>query len=381
MKLWDAIVVGAGPGGCAAAYDLALAGREVLLLDRAEFPRQKACAGGLTLKAVKALRYSIEPVVRHHIARMRVKRDANQSIVLRRRSPYCIMTVRQELDDYCFRQTLAAGAEYRRIRTFTAITEDTSGVTIIADGHALMARFLIGADGVHSQVRHLTGSGDGWFWRAFALEATVPLPNAAEHELVFDFAPVRDGYGWIFPKGDHINIGLYSYASEEKIDRTRLASYIRDHCGNASATEVIGQFAGFGAARHEIAATRIFLVGDAGGFVDPLTGEGIYFAIASGQAAAAAIKSELGSDVPAHLHFTQGTAKLRAELAISTSAARWFYGNLDQGCRLLSIPMLRAAALNAFANGLGLSRLAAHAKKLVRLTSSRENLILNRHEL
>ena len=79
-------------------------------------------------------------------------------------------------------------------------------------------------------------AGAGWFWRAFALEATVPLPNAAEQELVFDFAPVRDGYGWIFPKGDHINIGLYSYASDEKIDRTRLAAYIRDRCGDASAT-------------------------------------------------------------------------------------------------------------------------------------------------
>ncbi len=364
MKLWDAIIVGAGPAGCAAAYDLATAGNEVLLLDRAEFPRQKACAGGLTLKAVKALRYSIEPVVRQHVAHMRVERNANRSIVLRRRSPYCVMTVRHELDDYCFRQTLAAGAEFQRIRTVSAIAEDSSGITVVADGETLQARFLIGADGVHSQVRQLTDASAGWFWRAFALEATVPLPNASEQELVFDFAPVRNGYGWIFPKGDHINIGLYSYADDEKIDRTRLGAYIRDRFGDASATSVIGQYAGFGASRHEITATRVFLVGDAGGFVDPLTGEGIYFAIASGQAAAAAIKSELDSDAPAYLHFVDGTAKLRAELAISTSAARWFYGNLDQGCRLLSMPMLRTAALNAFANGLGLARLAKHAKNL-----------------
>jgi len=381
MKPWDAIVVGAGPAGCAAGYDLAIAGRKVLLLDRAEFPRQKACAGGLTLKAVNALRYSIEPVVRQHVSHMRVERDANRTIVLRRRSPYCVMTVRHELDDYCFHRTLAAGAEFRRIRAFTAITEDSSGVTVTADGQVLKARFLIGADGVHSQVRQLTGGGAGWFWRAFALEATVPLEDASEQDLVFDFAPVRDGYGWIFPKGDHINIGLYSYAGDEKIDRARLAAYIRDRYGDASATSVIGQYAGFGASRHEITTTRIFLVGDAGGFVDPLTGEGIYFAIASGQAVAAAIDSELDLEAPAHLHFMQGTAKLRAELAISTSAARWFYGNLDQGCRLLSVPLLRAAALNAFANGLGLAGLAEHAKKIVRLTSPRENLSFRRDAL
>ncbi|MGA7317525.1 MAG: geranylgeranyl reductase family protein [Silvibacterium sp.] len=370
MKLWDAIVVGAGPAGCAAAYDLALAGREVLLLDRAEFPRQKACAGGLTLKTVRALRYSVEPIIRQQISHVRLEPDASQATVLRRRSTYCFMTVRRELDDYCFRQTLAVGAKFQRIRAITAISEDSSGVAITFDGQPLQTRFLIGADGVHSRVRQLTSGDAGWFWRAFALEATIPLTNAAEHDLIFDFAPVRDGYGWIFPKGDHINIGLYSYASEEKIDRARLAAYIRNRRGDATAADVIGQYAGFGAAQHKIGATRIFLTGDAGGFVDPLTGEGIYFAIASGQAAAAAIEANLSSDTCAHRYFAQVTARIREDLRISTSAARWFYANLDQGCRLLAMPLLRTAALNAFANGLGIAKLALRAKKLLRLAST-----------
>lgn len=59
--VWDAVVVGAGPAGCAAAYDLAQGGASVLLVDRSDFPRLKACAGGLTMKALWALRYSIEP--------------------------------------------------------------------------------------------------------------------------------------------------------------------------------------------------------------------------------------------------------------------------------------------------------------------------------
>ncbi len=369
MQTWDAIVVGAGPAGCAAAYDLAAAGREVLLLDRAIFPRQKACAGGLTLKTVQALRYSVDPVVRQKISHMRLERDGSRSSVLRRRSPYCYMTVRRELDDYCLRQTLSAGAKFQHIRAIEAVTEDESGVTLRADGQALRARFLIGADGVHSRVRQLTDGGKGWFWRAFALEAVVPIAAAAEQELVFDFAPIRDGYGWVFPKGDHVNVGLYSYAPEEKIDRARLAAYIHRRFGTVSAEDMIGQYAGFGAAQHRILPTRTFLVGDAGGFVDPLTGEGIYFAIASGQAAAEAIEADLKSETTAYERFAQITAKVRADLAVTTSGARWFYSNLDQGYRILSLRLLQSTVLNAFAKGFNPARLAARVRRLLPRTS------------
>ncbi len=365
MKTWDAIIVGAGPAGCAAAYDLAAAGREVLLLDKADFPRQKACAGGLTLKAVKALRYSVEPVVRQKIGRMRLERDRARATTMRRRTPCCFMTVRQELDEFCFRKTVAEGAQFRRIRAIDAITQDSSGVDVSVDGETLRTRFLIGADGVHSRVRQLTGMGSGWFWRAFALEAMVPLPDAAAHDLVFDFAPVRDGYGWIFPKGDHLNIGLYSCASEEKIDRARLSAYIRSRSIHADADSMIGQYAGFGAGQHSPAAGRIFLTGDAGGFADPLTGEGIYFAIVSGQAAAAAIECNLASGIPAHEEFARATAPIRADLALCTSGARWFYQNLDLAYRLISMPIVHPFALNAFANGSDLTSLAARVKKLI----------------
>ncbi|MBV8436741.1 MAG: geranylgeranyl reductase family protein [Silvibacterium sp.] len=365
MKTWDAIIVGAGPAGCAAAYDLAVHGREVLLLDKSDFPRQKACAGGLTVKTVKALRYSIEPVVRQRIAQIRVERDAGRAAILCRRSAFCFMTVRQEFDYFCVRQTIAAGAQFRRISAITTITQEASGVTLWVDGELLRTRFLVGTDGVHSRVRQLTGMGSGWFWRAFALEATVPLPDASSQDLVFDFAPVRGGYGWVFPKGNHLNIGLYSCAAGERIDRARLSAYIRSRSGDVDAEDMIGQYAGFGAAQHNYLSGRIFLAGDAGGFVDPLTGEGIYFAIVSGQAAAAAIERDLEDGIPAHAEFVRNTAAVRADLGISTSAARWFYRNLDLGYRLLSMTVVHRFALNAFANGPDLASLAARVKQLL----------------
>jgi geranylgeranyl reductase family protein len=376
MRLWDAIVIGAGPAGCAAAYDLARSGREVLLLDRAEFPRQKACAGGLTLKTVRALRYSVEPVTRQQLAHIRIESDSRPDVVLRQRAPYCFMTVRQELDDYCLRQTIAAGAHHQRIRSLNEIEEHPDRVTLKIDGQTLHTRFLIGADGVHSRVRQLTqqvsGKNADWFWRGFALEACVRVANPSSEDLIFDFAPVRDGYGWIFPKGDHVNIGLYSYSADEKIDRARLSAYIRAHFGDVPAEDIIGQYAGFGAAQHTVSATRTFLVGDAGGFVDPLTGEGIYFAVVSGQAAAEAVEAALHSGLAAHLRFQQATASLRADLAVSTSAARWFYNNLEHGCTLLAMPWIKGLALRAFAEGLNLSELALRVRKFVAVRPRRQ---------
>jgi geranylgeranyl reductase family protein len=365
MKIWDAIVVGAGPAGCAAAYDLAVRGREVLLIDKADFPRQKACAGGLTIKAVKALRYSIEPVVRQKIDRIRIEREPDRTTILGRRFTCCLMTVRQEFDDFCFRQTVDVGAQFRRIRSIDTVDQSFTDVTLSVDGETLRAKFVVGADGVHSRIRQLTGMGSSWFWRGFALEAIVPHAGARAEDLTFDFAPVRDGYGWVFPKGNHLNIGLYSYADNEKIDRARLLAYVRHRVATADADCIIGQYAGFGAAQHSPPPGRIFLAGDAGGFVDPLTGEGIYFAIASGQAAAVAIESDLTSGSPAQEEFARATAPLRANLAIATSAARWFYRNLDLAYRLISIPLLHKTALNTFSNGSDLSRLADRVRKML----------------
>lgn len=364
MQVWDAIVAGAGPAGCACAYDLAAVGKQVLLLDKAAFPRMKACAGGLTMKTVRALRYSIEPVVRQSIDRMVLEERDSSRIPVRKRKSICVMTERSELDAFCLARTIDAGAVFQRIQEIKGIDEHADEVIVTTQNAMLRGRFLVGADGVNSQVRRMTSDG-AWFRKAFAMEANVPR-NAMNEDLVFDFAPVAAGYGWVFPKRDHINIGLYNLDQDDKLNRSRLSAYIAARFGNdVRAEKVVGQHAGFGAAQHRIERDRIFLVGDAGGFVDMLTGEGIYGAVVSGQAAAKAILFDLKKKAPAKDTFVHLTENLRQNLGIAERIATSFYASPQRGFRAMKMPLLRSAILKGYADGLDLSGLVKTAGRLL----------------
>jgi geranylgeranyl reductase family protein len=366
-ELWDAMVVGAGPAGCAAAYDLAAAGRSVLLLDKHDFPRAKACAGGLTLKAVRALRYSIEPVIRQVVRRVQLEgADPLQpaadrlNTLLRSREPICVMTVRTELDEFCLRKTIAAGACFRRISPVRQIVRSGEEVHLLTDGGLYRARFLIGADGASGQLRRLCAGGS-WFSQGFALEVRTAM-SMDDTELTFDFASVQNGYAWIFPKGDHLNVGVYSPSSSASVTRSRLLGYVKARLETEAVEHVVGQYLGIGAGCGQAEdmqpdlRDRVFLVGDAGGFVDPLTGEGIYGALLSGQAAAAAVLSETHG--AAGVAFASALAEYRHTLRFSSRAAAAFYANPARGFRAMRLPFVRRTLIRTYTHGLNVKSLA-----------------------
>ncbi|HZL26934.1 MAG TPA: geranylgeranyl reductase family protein [Acidobacteriaceae bacterium] len=407
---YDILIAGAGPAGCAAAYDLARAGKRVLLLDRRSFPRPKACACGLTRKTLKALRYSVDPVIERVCKEIVLQRAANleasiadksAEVRIRSRSAICAMAVRERFDDFCLQQTLAAGAQLRKIETIVTLRELPNYIEldiVTATGtETLRAPVLIGADGSNGQTRRLEHllrdkSAHDWYTRGFALEALIPyaalpaqLPGGeAPHDLVFDFSPIPGGYGWLFPKGDHINIGVGAFAPKEtrgdpssaaassspkvgptdalvkQVTRTLLAAYTRQKLGVDLPKEVTGQHLGMGGHLY-VPHGRVLLAGDAAGLVDPLTGEGIHSAIVSGQAAAAAILET--RDVAAA--YARHLAPLQQTLAFSHRAAKAFYREPERGFRAMKLPFLRSLILKTYADGLPHTRLLTALARLV----------------
>ena len=360
-QLWDVIVVGAGPAGCAAAYDLAVAGQSVLLLDKSDFPRPKACAGGLTIKAVQTLRYSIEPVVKEVVRRVLLEGADAPPLVLQSRQPICVMTVRAELDAYCLRKTIAVGAFFQRISAVRQIACSGENVELRTDSERYTARFLVGADGASGQVRRLCGAGS---WSpGFALEVQTALPREPMH-LTFDFAAVPNGYAWIFPKQDHLNVGVYTHSSAATVTRNQLLRYVEHRVGAEAGDHVTGQYLGIGAGGDPAESVklevrdRVFLVGDAGGFVDSLTGEGIYGALLSGQAAAGAILAAARGEGSARAAFVRSLDGYLQTLRFSSRAAAAFYANPARGFRAMRFPFLRRSLVKTYTHGLNVKSLA-----------------------
>ncbi|HLX07740.1 MAG TPA: geranylgeranyl reductase family protein [Thermoanaerobaculia bacterium] len=351
----DVIVVGAGPAGCAAAYDLAKSGVEALILEKRNFPRTKPCGGALTTKAVKALRFSIAPVIRVVVTDFVAAREFTKSKRLRSRYPVGAMTVREELDDFVLHQTIAAGATMQKIDRLLEITSDDESVTVKLESGSIRAKFLIGADGANSSVRHLIDANEQVQF-GFAIEAQVK-GHAVDPAMIFDFGMVPRGYGWIFPKGDHYNVGLYTYDARFGIMPGQLRAYVKQKALAADCEHVVGHPLGLGGWRHAPDRKRIFLVGDAAGLCEPLLGEGIYYAISSGQMAAAAVTAELKEGKSACQSFRRSLDSLRADLRFSSALAMRFYRDLGLGCLGLTATPLHYVLMKAYSLGIPLGEI------------------------
>jgi geranylgeranyl reductase family protein len=293
---FDVIVIGAGPAGAMTAHRLADRGASVLLLDRASFPREKPCGGGLTIRAVRLLPFSLAPVVEDVVDRLELRLRYGPRFERVRAKPLALMTQRRRLDAFLAERAALAGADFRDGVRVTAVTADERGVVVGIDGQRLRAEAVIGADGANGVTAR---SLDLCACPAHgvALEGSLPYetidPDRYRGRILFELGVVRGGYGWIFPKGDHVNVGVGGWQRAGPGLRRQLARLCREHGLPHERLEgVLGYRLPVGRRDAVLARGRGLVVGDAAGLVDPLTGDGIYEAFVSA-ALAADVTAEL----------------------------------------------------------------------------------------
>ncbi len=292
MSRYDAIVVGAGPAGSTAAYRLATAGLDVLLLDRAKFPRDKPCGGGVTERAARLLPFRIDPVVEEVATTVDLRLRYGKTIRRGDGVPLVYLTQRRRLDLFLAEQAAAAGAEFRDEAKVTQVETAEEGVSVLAGGERLEADVVVGADGVNGITARALGLG-GNRHLGVALEGNLAddkLRADYGGKIVLEFGVVPGGYAWVFPKGDHANFGVGGWGSEGPALRDHLRRLCEAHGVSVdNLDDVRGYRLPLRSPTSKLARGRALLVGDAGGLIDPVSGDGMFEGFLSSQYASEAV--------------------------------------------------------------------------------------------
>jgi geranylgeranyl reductase family protein len=314
----DVAIVGAGPAGAWAAYGLARRGARVTLIDGSH-PREKPCGGGVTGRALALVSGAIDerrlPVCAIHTARfVDSMQRTSTAVPLGERA--LVVAGRAEFDGALFETARAAGATVLRSRALN-VARDRSGFVIETPAGPVRTRTIIGADGANSLVRRKLARP---FDRAELSIATgYFVHGVTSQEILLEFVDDPPGYLWSFPRPTHLAVGICAQADAGATAaalRARAASWVRtmNLAGQATLEPYSWPIPSLSARGFENLTTSgpgWFLVGDAAGLVDPVTREGIYFALRSGEwaaeAAAAAdggparyrqrIQDEIGADL------------------------------------------------------------------------------------
>lgn len=294
IPTYDVIVVGSGPAGSSAAWKLAKEGMAVAVVEKATLPRYKTCGGGVIGRAMQALPVDVRQVVEQDCctAQLNVLPDG-LSFVTQRQTPIVAMTMRSRFDGAILSAAQTAGASVRQECAVEHVSFQGDFVEIRTDGGSMRAKFLVAADGAFSTVARSMGMEDGRMLIP-ALEYEVKIPPRRFDELHgrarFDLGLLPHGYGWVFPKQEHVSIGVLSMTRRGSDLKHAIERYL-DMLGCREATQIErhGFVIPMRPRRGPFADKRVVLVGDAAGLTDPVTGEGISFAIRSGLLAAQAL--------------------------------------------------------------------------------------------
>jgi len=322
------MVVGAGPAGAFLGYLLASAGARVTIIDKATFPRDKVCGGGISNKTVDLLPFDLSPIVHRRIASALLTYQNRDTVVKDLDRLGGVSVVRSEFDYFLLRKAIDAGARFNGDTTFDRLERRGDGVRITTSRGVFDARYAVGADGVFSALRRSIFGPDLVAYAA-AVEALVTVTSdKAERigdRILFDFGGMPRGYGWIFPKRDHLNVGVFSVFRSRALN-AELSTFMSRYRILDSPTRVRR----FGFAipvrnrPREYERPHILLIGDAGGFAESFYGEGIYFALKSARVAAEALMA--GFDWPRDGAFTALIRqRIQPDLSYSEINARIFF--------------------------------------------------------
>ena len=297
-RLYDLIVVGAGPAGSSAARTASKLGLETLLLEKENFPRNKLCGGGVTPKVLKLFDFQLPEELIECAPRSTRIHVGKSTFSFQTNSPLVYMTSRINFDKFLAEKASEAGAELRAGVPVLRVKSGESYSEVSTRDCSYKSRMVIGADGIGGSTARTTGLYSTWNPEevAYAIESEIPVGENGVKEFIgpetyFDvyFGVSQAGYGWVFPKGDHLTVGVGCRLSKLRDAQSLFDGFIQS-IPELSRYDMPKPQAHLiplgGAAKVSTISNRVMLAGDSAGFAEPLLGEGIYFAVWGAQIAA-----------------------------------------------------------------------------------------------
>jgi geranylgeranyl reductase family protein len=327
----DVVVVGAGPAGATAGMFLARSGLRVTLIEKAALPRYKTCGGGVVARAFAHLPPGLEIPVEHECSSAEAHfLEGDLHFRVERERPIVSMTMRADLDHALTRAAVEAGAELLSPCELSDLAQGEDGVDLRTSRGTLRAAWVIAADGVLGT----TAGKAGWKEAPRtipALEVELRVPARVWERFAgtarFDLGAMEAGYGWVFPKREHLSCGILTM----RRGQANLHEALERYLARIGVTPILSE------ARHGylipvrprpggFVRGRVILVGDAAGLADPLTGEGISIAIATGRLAAEALVEAGLESVGTRARYLRSLRRaILPELRISRALAHIVY--------------------------------------------------------
>ena len=345
-QIYDVIVVGAGPAGATLAYELARKGIAVLLLEKENLPRYKCCAGGVTGKAAKLLDFDISDIAEDEIHRASFSFNLGSPYQGQYDRPLIYTVMRDVFDCSLVMRARRLGADLIDGQKVKRIDASADCVEVSSAENIFRSRLVVGADGAHSIVANDLGMRKGMqHLVAIESEVTVPQEKLAEWKsrILIDLGHIPGGYAWVFPKRDHLSVGVGCQASKARELRPRHQKFLDSlGLGSYTITRSSSQLIPTRTRGRLVWQNEALLLGDAAGLADPLTGEGIHNAIKSAQLAAPAIERRLLDGKDGLSDYQEAVdSEIISELRLAHTVSKFFvrsprlvFGMLNQGNEL-----------------------------------------------
>jgi geranylgeranyl reductase family protein len=284
--VWDVAVIGAGPAGATAARVAASAGRRVILLERFALPRYKTCGGGLIDRSLRAVPPEVTLPVRARATALTFSLRGRLERTRKAAGPVINLVQRDEFDAALVDAAVAQGTVVRDGTVVTRLTQEQDTVRVSTREHGdIRARVVVGADG--SAGRCAGYVGVRYDQVDLGIELEIPTPeeqrDAWADRVLIDWGPIPGSYGWVFPKGDLLSVGVIAARGNPEQIRGYLGDFLsRLRLSQVTPAVSSGHLTRCRTGDSPLYRGRVLVAGDAAGLLDPWSREGISFALRSG---------------------------------------------------------------------------------------------------